>query len=242
VLTNLIVGPLVVVFFGLLNRTRIYGRSRVPRTRNTLLLSNHQSMIDSFPIGYAAFFPIDMIRPYLIPWNPAAEENFFKTPLLAWVFHQFKCIPIRRGRRDFKAIHRSERALRESTMILFPEGTRSRDGSVGRGRPGAGLVALETQATVVPVTIEGMDRVLPIGRRLPRIGQRISIYFGRPLDYSDLAGAPRTRESAQDLVDRVMDRIRFQKRLLDRISSPRTPAGAPPPESSEAGQEAEETS
>lgn len=217
IMTNLVMGPFVVLFFWVLNRTRVYGRSRVPLEPNTLLISNHQSMIDSFAIGYSAFFPRNVFRPFLAPWNPAAQENFFKNKFLAWVFHQFKCIPVRPGRRDVKALNRSIRALRDSTMVLFPEGTRSRDGSIGRGRAGAGMVISGTQPNVVPVTIEGMDRVLPIGAKLPRIGQRISIYFGDPIDYADFEDAPRNRENAQLIVDRVMNRVRFQRRVLDRL-------------------------
>lgn len=215
--TNVLAGPLVVLFFGVLTRTRIYGRRRVPREPNTLLLANHQSMIDSFPIGYAAFFPVNMFRTFLQPWNPAAQENFFRTPFLGWVFLQFKCIPVRPGRRDLKAITRSARAVRTSTLVLFPEGTRSRDGSVGRGRPGAGMVILETEPKVVPVTILGMDDVLPIGSRFPRFWRRVSIYFGKPIEYADLLGPEPSRELAQTIVDRVMDRVAFQARVIERV-------------------------
>ncbi|MDX1578907.1 MAG: lysophospholipid acyltransferase family protein [Gemmatimonadota bacterium] len=217
VLANLIAGPIVIVFFFLLNRTRVYGRSRVPRERNTLLLSNHQSMIDSFAVGYSAFYPVSWLRPFLIPWNPAAEENFFKNRFFSWLFHQFKCIPVRPGRRDIKAIHRSVRALRDGTMILFPEGTRSRDGAIGRGRAGAGVVILGTQPFVVPVTIDGMDDVLPVGARFPRLGRRISVYFGRPMRFEEYADHEPSRETAQEIVDRVMERIRFQRRVCRRI-------------------------
>lgn len=188
---------------------------------NTLLLSNHQSMIDSFLLVFAAFVPREIVQPSLLPWHPAAEENFFRNRVIAWVFTMLKCIPVRRGRPDLKAINRSIRALQEGTMILFPEGTRTRDGSVGRARPGAGLLLLETGASVVPVTITGMDRVLPIGAFFPRFGHRVSVYFGRPIDYADLAGEPRSRETAQRLVDRVMDRIRFQQRVIERMAARR---------------------
>ena len=217
IITNVILAPLVIVFFLILNRTHVYGRSRVPHTQNTLLLANHQSMIDSFLIGYAAFFPYDMLKPYLMPWNPAAQENFFKNRLLSLVFHHLKCIPVRPGRRDLKAITRSIRVLRDSTMILFPSGTRSRDGNIGRGRPGAGLVILGTHPNVIPVTIEGMDKVLPIGARFPRFGKQVSIYFGQALNYSDLENRERSRETAQEIVDRVMDRVSFQRRVLQRL-------------------------
>ncbi|MDX1394617.1 MAG: lysophospholipid acyltransferase family protein [Gemmatimonadota bacterium] len=209
--------PFILTVFFLLNRTRVYGRSRIPMRPNTLLLSNHQSMIDSFLLVFVAFFPRELFEPRLLPWHPAAEENFFRNRFYTWVFSMLKCIPVRPGRRDLKAIHRSLRALRDGTMILFPEGTRSRDGSVGRGRPGAGLVLLGTGATVIPVTITGLDRVLPIGSIVPRVGNRVRVYFGRPVDYSDLADLPPSRETAQEAVDRVMERIRFQRRVIERI-------------------------
>lgn len=209
--------PLILLVFFILNRTVIYGRGRVPKETNTLFLSNHQSMIDSFLITFGAVFPRELVRPSLLPWHPAAQENFFRNPFLSWLFTQLKCIPVRPGRRDLKAIHRSIRALRDSTMILFPEGTRTRDGSIGEGRPGAGLVALGTGARLVPVTLVGMDRVLPIGAKWPRTGNRVVVYFGRPVPYGDLASGPRSREAAQAIVDRVMARIRFQRRVIERL-------------------------
>ncbi len=214
---NLLGFPGSLVLCGMLNRVRIYGRSRIPATRNTLLLANHQSMIDSFPIGYAAFFPRNTVRTYLTPWNPAAAENFFGNRFLAWVFYQFKCIPVARGRRDLKALNRSVRALRTGTMVLFPEGTRTRDGSVGRGRPGPGMVILQTRPCVIPVTIDGMNSILPIGARIPRVGKRLSIYFGKPIDYDDLAAQGISRETAQKIVDRAMERVSRQRRVIARV-------------------------
>ncbi|MYC89548.1 MAG: 1-acyl-sn-glycerol-3-phosphate acyltransferase [Gemmatimonadales bacterium] len=216
-ITNLLAPPCVFLLFGLLNRTRVYGRRRVPHLPNTLILSNHQSMIDSFPIAYYLFFPEKTFRPHLAPWNAAAAENFFRNPVFGWVFHQFQCIPVRRGRRDLRAMIRSANVLRAGILTLFPEGTRSRNGRVGRGRAGAGMVILQTRPHVVPITLDGLDRVLPIGSRLPRIGQRVSIYVGRPVPYDDLTAEGRSRESAQQIVDRVMERIAFQQRVLRRL-------------------------
>ena len=224
IITSLIAPLCVFVLFSLLNRTRVYGRRRILQRRNTLFLANHQSMIDSFPIVYYLSYPGWVFKPHLSPWNAAAAENFFSSPLLAWIFHQFKCIPVRRGRRDLKALIRCGRVLRNGMMLLFPEGTRSRNGRVGRGRAGTGMIILQTRPAVIPVTIDGMDRILPIGRRLPRIGQRLSIYVGRPLSYDDLTAQGRSREIAQRIVDRSMDRIRFQRHVLDRLRSAGRPA------------------
>jgi 1-acyl-sn-glycerol-3-phosphate acyltransferase len=70
---------------------------------------------------------------------------------------------------------------------------------------------------VIPVAIEGMQDLLPIGRTFPRIGQHIYIKYGAPLDYSDLASQPRTRDTAQALVDRVMVEIRAQHEAIRRL-------------------------
>jgi 1-acyl-sn-glycerol-3-phosphate acyltransferase len=207
--TNLTVTILWVLFF-VLNRTAVRGREHVGDARNTLVLSNHQSMIDSFLIGLAAWYPRSLIKPHLLPWNPAAVENFFRGWLLGWLSYNWRCIPIRVGRRDPRALRRMAEVLPRGVMILYPEGTRTRDGSVGAGRAGAGVVALATGARVIPVAIDGMREVLPIGRTLPRIGKRISVTFGPPIDYEQPSGESPSREEAQALVDRAMAMVREQ--------------------------------
>ncbi|OLD64270.1 MAG: hypothetical protein AUI33_12375 [Ignavibacteria bacterium 13_1_40CM_2_61_4] len=173
-------------------------------------------MLDSFLVGLGAFYPQSWLKPQLIPWNPAAAENFYKNPMLAWLADNWKCIWVREGRRDLHALHRMMEVLPRGTMTLFPEGTRSRDGSVGPGRPGPGLLILATRPRVIPVAIDGMRAVLPIGRYLPRIFKRVNVSFGPPVDYTDLLAMPRTRETAQAVIDRVMAAIRVQHAELRR--------------------------
>ncbi len=214
--TNLSVFAIGCLFF-VLNRTRVIGRERVPREKNTLLLSNHQSMIDSFLVGTCAYYPWSWLKPYLIPWNPAAEENFYSNPVLAWFSDQWKCIPVREGRRDLRALYRMMEALRDGTMTLFPEGTRTRDGSIRAGRPGAGLLILGNHPIVIPVAIDGMSEVLPVGAWWPRAGKEIWVYYGEPVDYSDLLGRERSKETAQELVDRIVERMRRQLEAIRRL-------------------------
>ena len=207
--TNITVTILWVLFF-VLNRTTVRGRKNVGQERNTLLLSNHQSMLDSFVVGLGAFFPQSWWRPHLIPWNPAAAENFYRTPILAWLADNWKCIWVREGRRDLHALHRMTQVLPDGVMTLFPEGTRTRDGSVGPGQAGPGLLILATRARVIPVAIEGMQQVLPIGSKVPRVFKRIYVTYGKPVDYTEFLAVPRSREAAQALIDRVMAAIRSQ--------------------------------
>jgi 1-acyl-sn-glycerol-3-phosphate acyltransferase len=214
-LTNLTV-TLFWVFFFVLNRTTVKGRHNVGTARNTLLLSNHQSMLDSFLVGLVAYYPRSLIRPYLLPWNPAAAENFYRTPILAWLADNWKCIWVQPGRHDLHALHRMIHVLPRGVMTLFPEGTRTRDGAVGLGQAGTGLLVLATRARVIPVAIEGMRDVLPIGSSVPRIFKRISVTYGPPVDYSEFLAQPRTRETAQALIDRVVATIREQHAQLRR--------------------------
>ncbi|MFQ6099330.1 MAG: lysophospholipid acyltransferase family protein [Armatimonadota bacterium] len=209
------------LFFHVLNRITVIGREHVGDEPNTLLLSNHQSMIDSMPVGIEAFYPKSWIKPWLVPWHPAARENFFRNRLIAWWSMHTRCIPVRPGRRDVHALHRMIEVLPKGTIILFPEGTRSRSGEVENGRPGAGLVILATRPRVIPVAIDGMQDVLPIGRVIPRIGKRIYVKYGPPLDYSEFLDRPRTRETAQAIVDKVMTLIREQHAEIRRLRKER---------------------
>jgi 1-acyl-sn-glycerol-3-phosphate acyltransferase len=216
------------IFFHFLNRTIVIGKRNVPQKRNTLLLSNHQTMIDSFLVGLFAFYPTSLLKPSVIPWNPAAEENFYRNPFLAWLADSWKCIPIKKGRKDVGAIFKMAEALRSGTMTLFPEGTRSRDGSIGQARGGAGLLILETRPTVIPVCIEGMDELLPVGAVLPRLFKRVYIYYGKPLDLSEFYHRPKSREAAREIMTRVMDRIRTMRAEIQAMKEyKRTYEGKP---------------
>lgn len=207
------------IYFRLLNNTTVIGKRNVPRRPNTLLLSNHQTMIDSFLVGLCAYYPVLLIRPSLMPWNPAAEENFYRNTILAWFADNWKCIPIRKGRKDFKAILKVAEGLRTSPVTFFPEGTRSRTGEIGRGRAGTGFLVMETWPAVVPVCIDGMDKVLPIGSSFPRFFKRIYIYFGRPVDLSEFKGRKNNKETAQEVIDKVMEAIRALKIEIQKMKA-----------------------
>ena len=226
VVTNVVVAGLLVLF-RVFNRTTVIGREHVGYDRNTLLLSNHQCMIDSFVVGSMAFFPWSLVKPYLIPWNPAAVENFYKTPVLAWFSDVWRCIPIREGRRDLTALRRMLKVFPRGVMTLFPEGTRMRDNKVGPGRVGAGVLMLSAKPKVIPVAIEGMQEVLPIGSRWPRFFKRIYVSYGAPVDYSEFLEGKRNKDDAQKLVDRVMGLIREQHAELRRMAGKSVPVYGP---------------
>lgn len=205
------------IFLHIFNRTTVFGRHHVGGEPNTLLLSNHQSMIDSFLVGMEAFYPRSLVKPWLIPWNPAAEENFFHPRLLGWLADKWRCLPVKAGRRDLGAIRQMIHVLPGGVMTFFPEGGRSRDGSIRASRPGAGMVVLATRPRVVPVAIDGMQSVLPIGKAVPRVGKRVYVSFGPPVEYSEFLNRPRDRETAQAIVDKVMGEVSRMHREIRRM-------------------------
>lgn len=205
------------LFFKIFHKTKIIGKENVPKCPNTLLLSNHQSMIDSFLVGLHAYFPTSLIRPSVIPWNLAAEENFYRNFFVGWLADNWKCIPVKKGRKDVSAIFKMADALQTSPMVVFPEGTRSRDGSIGPPRGGAGMLILESKPTVIPVCIDGMDELLPIGSVFPRLFKRIYVYYGKPLDLSKFYGMVRTKETANAIMEHVMETMRKMKAEIEAL-------------------------
>lgn len=205
-----------VIFFKGLNRTIVIGRENVGEEPNTLLLPNHQSMIDGLLVGTAVYFPRSLLKPRLMPWLPAAWENFFQNPVIRWFSDNWKCIPVKPGRKDFGVMLRMEACLRNGVMIVFPEGTRSRDGSLLPPRTGIGLVMLKTRSKVIPVCMDGMDAVLPVGKFWPRVFKTVFLYYGEPVDVSEFYDKPVERETAQAAIDKVFARVHRLKAILTR--------------------------
>ena len=201
------------ILFGVFNRIHLHGWSNFRRKPGTLLLPNHRTMIDSFLVACFSCFPWALLKPSLAPYHPAAAENFFRGSVLAWFSRMWRCIPIKPGRIDPTALRVIEELLPQGIVMVFPEGTRSRSGKVGKGRIGVGRLILDTDPQVVPVYVAGMEKVLPIGAKFPRIFRRLDIYFGKPLDFSNLMSGPRDRRAAQQAVDTVMGELRIMEKI-----------------------------
>src|SRR5919202_2124777 len=184
-------------------RPRIIGVENVPRTGAVIIASNHQSFIDSVVIPIAVPRRVRFL----------AKAEYFEGKGLrgrgtAAFFHLIDAVPVRRtGNRDsMRSLESALEVLREGTAFgIYPEGTRSRDGRLYRGRTGVGWLALTSGAPVVPVGLTGTDRVQPVGARGVRIAP-VRVRFGPPVDPADYAGLPAGR-ARRALTDEVMERI-----------------------------------
>lgn len=151
------------------------GAEGVP-PRAVVYMSNHQSHLD-IPILYATL-PSPTIR-------MLAKSELFRIPLWGRGLRAAEFIEVDRGNhtRAVRSIEDAARLLRDGVSIyLAPEGTRSRDGRIGKLKKGGFHLALETGAPIVPVAIRGTIRILPRGGKVMRSGQPVSVQIGRPID------------------------------------------------------------
>ncbi|HET6465344.1 MAG TPA: lysophospholipid acyltransferase family protein [Nitrospiria bacterium] len=199
-----------VIVLRFLNRVRVKNSENIPKRgeHGILICSNHISALDPFVIAVTAM-------PFFSPvwWRAPAKEELFRWPLVRTIIGTWGGFPVRRGKRDFEAIEMMTRLLPMSVIVIFPEGKRSMDGRLQPGKAGVGKIVYDAKpAKVIPVMIEGSDRLLPKGRILPRLFQTVSITYGPPLDLSRYLSAENSVESSQQIVDVIMRAIERLRR------------------------------
>jgi 1-acyl-sn-glycerol-3-phosphate acyltransferase len=198
-------------FLRLLGRPELTGAEHIPATGGAILASNHLSIVDSI------FLPFMVDRPVTF----AAKSEYFTgtrpidriTSAYMRATNQLSVdrAQVRAGQDMLEA---ALGLLREGALFgIYPEGTRSPDGRLYRGRTGIGWLALNSGLPVIPVAMSGTDRVLPPGHRIPRMA-KIRITVGKPLtfeSYRDLPSAARQRRAVTDEVMRSIQALSGQE-------------------------------
>lgn len=184
----------------LVYRPRIEGRENVPLDGPVIFASNHLSFIDSIAIPVAAPRPV-----HFLAKSTYFEGTGFKGWMSKTFFESIGAIPVRRGagQAALDALDLQRQLLDEGLAVaLYPEGTRSTDGRLYKGRTGIAFLALQTGAPVVPVGLIGTDKVMPVGAKVPTLKERITVRFGEPLDLSPHGAATsgRARRLATDQI------------------------------------------
>jgi len=201
-------GYAIVYAFGqLVLKVRVTGRNKlVPGPQ--ILASNHVSNFDPLLVGLGARHEVHFL---------AKEELFNASRLFAWLIHTFNSWPVRRGGGDPAAIKRCSWLLgKRQTIVLFPEGTRSRTGELNHFKPGIGMLAITNHVPVVPVHLGGVSRsiisylvdrdfVKRRYRKKPQRNEGIRISFADPV-YPE--GFAADRQGYEDLAQEVEKRVR----------------------------------
>lgn len=196
-LKYVILGPILRLIF----RPQVEGLDNVPKQGPAILASNHLSFSDSI------FMPLVVPRKVTF----VAKAEYFtgkgiKGRLKKMFFVGTGTIPVDRsgGRAAQAALNTQLRVLREGNLAgIYPEGTRSPDGRLYRGKTGVARLALESGAPVIPVAMLNADEVQPIGKVLPKI-MRVRIRFGAPLDFSRYEGMAGERFVERAVTDEIM--------------------------------------
>lgn len=200
IVKNLVLGPILLRVF----RPWLKGVENVPVSGAAILASNHLSFIDS------VFLPLVLRRPVVFL---AKSEYFTGRGFKGWLVRQFFLasgqLPIDRsgGKASEDALFTGVNVLSEGKLLgIYPEGTRSPDGRIYRGRTGIARMALESGVPVIPVAMIDTEKVMPIGVKIPKV-QRIGIVFGSPLDFSRFAGYENDRFVLRAITDEIMHEL-----------------------------------
>ena len=190
-------GPLLRLIF----RPEVEGKENIPAEGGALLASNHLAVADSF------FLPLMLSRRVTFP----AKLEYFTQPgvkgkFKKWFFTGMGQIPIDRsgGAAAQAALDTGIRLLREGHLLgIYPEGTRSPDGRLYKGKTGLARMVLESRVPVVPVAMFGTDKANPIGSKMWR-PYKIRIKIGKPLDFSRYEGLAGDRFVERSITDEIM--------------------------------------
>jgi 1-acyl-sn-glycerol-3-phosphate acyltransferase len=190
------------VFLAGLNRLKVTGAEYVPPGGGVLLAANHLSLIDTLLIPWVN---ITNVRLEVV-WAPAKAE-LFDIPVINHIIASWGAFPVQRGGRDVQAMRRLVELMRREKVMLFPEGTRSPDGWLGRGNRVVGKLIYLARPTVIPTAVLGTDQLLAKGRLLPRLFSKLEVRFGPPLDLERYYAAEDTKATAEALMSFVMRSI-----------------------------------
>ena len=200
IIKNFILGPILQILF----RPWVKGSKNVPNAGGAILASNHLSFSDSI------FLPLKVKRPVTF----LAKSDYFtgkgvKGALIRWFFKATGQLPIDRsgGKASEDSLNTGLGVLERGLLLgIYPEGTRSPDAKLYRGRTGIARMVLEAKVPVIPVAMIDTEKVQPIGSKYPKI-RRVGVVIGEPMDFTRFAGMEGDRAVLRAVTDLIVYNI-----------------------------------
>ncbi|HEU6448706.1 MAG TPA: lysophospholipid acyltransferase family protein [Verrucomicrobiae bacterium] len=188
-------------------RWRHFNAERVPNSGSVILASNHASILDPPVVGSALSRQI----------NYLARATLFEIPVVGWLFRNWNAIPIDRDGGNAAGLKIILSRLEQGNgIILFPEGTRTRDGKLQPARSGIGLIVAKSTAPVVPVRTFGTFEAMGRNARFPR-PKKVSVKFGQPMMFEKLRAEAKTCDKARlkEIYQQIADEIMMEIAKLE---------------------------
>jgi 1-acyl-sn-glycerol-3-phosphate acyltransferase len=183
--------------FKTLFKFKIYGAENVPQKGGVMLMINHVSYLDPIFIGAAVKRNLHYM----------ARSTLFKKGFIDRFLRSLNAFPVHLGSADRSAIRNALKLLDEGKLLLvFPEGTRSHDGSLGKAQDGVGFMAHRTNACVIPVFLDGTYKAMPRNSKMIK-PTRITVSFGKPIDMSIYRNSEANRETYSKIGEDIMSGI-----------------------------------
>ncbi len=152
-----------------------HGNEHVPREGGVLLLSNHVSYLDPFIVGITARREFHFMT----------RDSIFNVPLLGKLLALHNAYPVKRGTADRRALKHTISLLKEGhAVLIFPEGTRSKDGNLGKARDGVSFIIQNADVPAIPVYLSGANYLMPRRSKWIRPA-KLTTHFGPPIDFSE---------------------------------------------------------
>jgi 1-acyl-sn-glycerol-3-phosphate acyltransferase len=195
-LKHIFLGPLLRLAY----RPKAKGLANVPTEGPVILASNHLSFVDSL------FIPLMIKRKVVF----LGKSDYFDSKKTRWFFRSVNVIPVRRegGTAGEASIRAGVQALKDGNVVgIYPEGTRSPDGRLYRGKTGVARMALLAGAKVVPVAVHGTDDIMPLDKKTPKLHGRVVVEFGRALSWERYEGQASDRFVLRSATDEIMYEI-----------------------------------
>ena len=185
------------VLLRMLGGWRVVGRENVPQTGGAVIAPNHVSYLD--PPTIAGALPR---RTYSF-----AKKELFEIPIFGWIIRKCYAFPVDRESNDVAAFRHAIKVLQAGELLLvFPEGGRSRDGSLEEGKVGAALIASRAGVPIVPCALYATDQVLPRGAWYLHRGV-VQVSFGEPISFDECPSKRLNKDQLREVTTQVMSSI-----------------------------------
>ncbi len=186
---------LVSIFAKIIFRLEVIGAGNVPSRGGVIIAANHRSYLDIPLLGCSVKRHLDFV----------GKKELFHIPVLGYIFRILGGFPIDRDKVDRAALREAVKRLRQGrAIVIYPEGTRSRNGRLLPGRPGVGLIVKMSNMKVVPVAISGTEKAMPPGSWFIRPA-KVRIKFGHPLSFEEIV--KHDRDCVNKITEHIMSAI-----------------------------------